>query len=187
MSRCFVGFAFLRFAHGVDATAKILAVEVVFVRQLYGTLVTALLLEIAREAFDAVDVTLFLHDLVEHLGVLHRAYGERCREIVAVQFFRESRRFCKAQLKALATALAPFGFFLKPARDIVKLFRIVFALDKRDGILCLELGDETLDLVYAMLVFFGGSDVRVVIEKSYLEVLRKVFDRVAAAWRATGV
>ena len=187
MSHGFVGFAFLRFAHGVDAAAKILAVEVVFVRQLYGTLVAALLLEVAWESLDAVDVTLFLHHLVEHLCVFHRAYGERCREVVAVQFFREFRRFSKAQFKALAAALAPFGFFLKPAHDIVKLFRIVFALDKRDGILCLELGDETLDLVYAMLVFFGGSDVRVVIEKSYLEVLRKVFDRVAAARRATGV
>jgi len=187
MSRCFVGFAFLRFAHGVDAAAEILAVEVVFVRQLYGTLVAALLLEVAWESLDAVNIALFLHHLVEHLCVFHRAYGERCREVVAVQFFREFRRFSKAQFKALAAALAPFGFFLKPARDIVKLFRIVFALDKRDGILCLELGDETLDLVYAMLVFFGGSDVRVVIEKSYLEVLRKVFDRVAAARRATGV
>ncbi len=154
-------------------------------RELDGTLVTALLLEIAWEPLDAVNVALFLYDLVEHLGVLHRAYGERRREVVAIQFLGESCGFSKAELKAFAAALASFGFFFEPAGNIVKLFRVVFAFDKRNWVLCLKFSDKALDFVHAMLVFFGGGDVRVVVEKCNLEVLGKVFDGVAAARRAT--
>ncbi len=65
-------------------------------RQLYGTLVTAFFLEIARQPLDAVNIALFLHNLVQHLRVFHRANRERRREVVAVQLFRKSCGLCKA-------------------------------------------------------------------------------------------
>ena len=41
-----------------------LTVQIVFVRKLDGTLVAALLLEVAGEALDAKNVALFLHHFV---------------------------------------------------------------------------------------------------------------------------
>ena len=73
----FLGFAFLRFTHGINASAEILAVEIVLMRQLYGTLVAAFFLEVARQPLDAVNIALFLHDFVQYLSVLHWADGER--------------------------------------------------------------------------------------------------------------
>ena len=105
-------FAFLCFSHGIHASAEILAVKIVVARELDGTLVAAFLLEIAREAFDAINIALLLHDLVEHLGIFHRADGERCGEVVAVQFLGESCGFGESEFKALAAALAAFGFML---------------------------------------------------------------------------
>ena len=156
-------------------------------RKLDGTLVAALFLEVAGESLDAVYVALFLHDFVEYLCVLHRADGERRREVVAVQFFGELGGFGESQFKAFTTTFSAFGFLFQAACHIVKFFRVVFALDERDWIFCLKFSDKSFNLVYAVLVFFGGGDVRVVIEERNFEILREVFDGVAAAWRATGV
>ena len=53
--------------------------------------------------------------------------------------------------------------------------------------LCLEFCDKALDFVDAVAVLFVGGDVWVVVEERDVEVLRKVFDGVAAAGRTAGV
>ena len=151
------------------------------------TLIAALLLEVAWQALDSVNIALFLHHLVQHLCIFHGADGKRGGEVVAVQFLREPGRFGEAQLETLAAACASFGFVFKPARDIVEFFRVVFTLDQRDRMLRLEFGDEPLDFFDAVAVFLVGGDVWIVVEERNLEVLRQVFDGVAAAGCATGV
>ena len=70
-------------------------------RQLYGTLVAALFLEVARQSLDAVNIALFLYNFIQHLRVLHRADGERRREIVGPDLCgclrRRSKTHCKAE------------------------------------------------------------------------------------------
>ena len=152
-----------------------------------GTLIAALLLEVAGQALDSVNIALFLHHLVQYLCVFHRADGERGGEVFAVQFLREPGRFSEAKLETLAAARSAFGFVFEPACDIVEFFRVIFTLDQRDRILCLEFGNEPFDFFDAVTVFLVGGDVWIVVEERNLELLRQVFDSVAAAVCTTGV
>ena len=182
-------FAFPLFgiAARVDAAAVILPVQIVFSGKLDGTLVAALLLEVAGQPLDSVDVALFLHHLVEHLCVFHGADGERGGKVFAVQFTGKAGRFGEAQFETLAAACAPFGFIFESTDGVVEFFRVVFAFDQRDRILCFELGDESLDFFDAVAIFFVRRNIWIIVEKRYLEVLGQVFNSVAAARRTAGV
>lgn len=164
-----------------------MTVEVVFGREFYGTLVAALALEVAGKRLDAVDFALFLGDHVQHLLVLLGADGERGGKVVESQFLREPCRFAESQFKALAAALAAFLLVFEPACNLVELLGVVLPLDKFHRILCLERGDEPLDFGDAVGVFFGGGDIRVVVENRYLEELREVLNAVGTAGPAAGV
>ena len=123
----------------VSASAVVLPVQIVFGGKLYGTLVAALLLEIAREPLDSEDVALLLCHFVEHLGVFHGADGERGGEVFGAQFLGEPGRFGEAKFEALAAALAAFGFVFEAAHCVVELLWVIFTLDKGDRMLCLNI------------------------------------------------
>jgi len=168
---CGLGFAFKSFAHGIDATAKILAIQVVFVRKLDGTLVTTFFLEVGGQALDSINVTLFLHDFIKHLRIFHRTDGERCCKVVAIQFFGDAGRFCETQLETFAASFASFGLILESAGDVVKFFRVVLPFNQCYWILCFKFGNESFDFIDSMLIFFGWCNIWIVIENRNFEVL----------------
>ena len=103
-------FSVFSLSSGIDATAVVLTVEVVFVGKFDGTFVAVFFLEVGWEMLDVVDFCQFFSDFVDLGCVFQRADGKGCGKIVIAALFCQFCCFFHAETVAFEAAFATFGY-----------------------------------------------------------------------------
>ena len=102
-------FSVFSLSSGIDATAVVLTVEVVFVGEFDGTFVAVLFFEVGWEMLDVVDFCQFFTDFVDLGCVFQRADGKGGGKIVIAALFCQFCCFFHAEAVAFEAAFATFG------------------------------------------------------------------------------
>lgn len=102
-------FSVFSLSSGIDATAVVLTVEVVFVGELNRTFVAVFFLEVRWEVLDVVDFCQFFTDFVDLGCVFQRADGKGGGKIVIAALFCQFCCFFHAEAVAFEAAFAAFG------------------------------------------------------------------------------
>ena len=167
---CATLFSARSFSSGIDASAVVLAVEVVFVGEFDGTFVAVLFLEVGWEVLDMVDLGQFFSDFVDLDRVFQRADGKGGGEIVVASLFCQSCGFFHPQAVAFEAAFAAFGYIFEAFGHLEEFLWIVVTLHQFDRMFKFHGIYQSGNFVDSFLVFFFRVDVWVVVEYCDVEI-----------------
>ena len=154
-------FSVFSLSSGIDATAVVLTVEVVFVGELNRTFVAVFFLEVGWEMLDVVDFCQFFSDFVDLGCVFQRADGKSCGKIVIA---------AHAEAVAFEAAFATFGYVFEAFCHLEEFLRVVVTFYQFDRMLKFHGVYKTGNFMDSFAIFFFRVDVWVVVEYCDIEI-----------------
>ena len=163
-------FSVFCLSSGIDASAVVLAVEVVFVGEFNGTFVAVLFLEVGWKVLNVIDLCQFFSDFVDLDRVFQRADGKGGCEIVVVSLFCQFCGFFHTQAVAFETAFAAFGYVFKTFCHLEEFLWVVVTLYQFDRVFKFHGVYKTGNFMDSFAIFFFRVDVWVVVEYCDVEI-----------------
>ena len=174
-------FSVFSLSSGIDATAVVLTVEVIFVGEFDGTFVAVLFFEVGWEMLDVVDFCQFFSDFVNLGCVFQRADGKGGGKIVIAALFCQFCCFFHAEAVAFEAAFAAFGYVFEAFCHLEEFLWVVVTFYQFDRVFKFHGVYKTGNFMDSFAIFFFRVDVWVVIEYCDVEIFRQVFQYVTAA------
>ena len=163
-------FSVFSLSSGIDTTAVVLTVEVVFVGELNRTFVAVLFLEVGWEVLDVVDFCQFFSDFVDLGCVFQRADGKGGGKIVIAALFCQFCCFFHAEAVAFEAAFATFGYVFEAFCHPEEFLWIVVTLYQFDRVFKFHGVYKTGNFMDSFAIFFLRVDVWVIVEYCNIEI-----------------
>ena len=166
---------------GKNTSAVVLSVQTVFMGKLNRALVSVALFEVRAEIRYIVFFAEYFSELIQFCGIFMRADRKRCTEIFKLKFFCKPCRFSESHFVAQKAALAALGNMLFSFSHSKKQIGRIIAVYHFYGISERLFRYQPLKRILALFIFVFFGYVRIIKKHRYIEMLRKIFQHIAAA------